>query len=88
VDTFLATGDGIGVEARKISSDWQYGMVDNICPECKKGALDLARSFDVGDGIWSVEWHAVPCNVSAMQQRLFQGHRAAETASSQHSPAC
>jgi hypothetical protein len=59
-------GPGIGVESRKISSEWQYGFVDNICPECKKGALDLARNFDVGDGIWTLEWHAVPCNVSAV----------------------
>lgn len=58
-------GPGIGVESRRISSEWQYGFVDNICPECKKGALDLARNFDVGDGIWTIDWHAVPCNVSA-----------------------
>lgn len=54
------------MQSRKVSSEWQYGMVDNICPECKKGALDLARSFDVGDGIWTLEWHAVPCNVSSV----------------------
>lgn len=60
---FRGTGPGIGVEARKISTDWQYGLVDNVCPECNKGALDLARSFAVGDGIWTVEWHAVPCQV-------------------------
>lgn len=60
---FRGTGPGIGVESRKISSEWQYGLVDNVCPECNKGALDLARSFAVGDGIWTVEWHAVPCQV-------------------------
>lgn len=60
---FRGTGPGIGVETKKISTKWQYGVVDNVCPECKKGALDLARSYKVGDGIWTVEWHAVPCKV-------------------------
>lgn len=60
----LLAGPGIGVESRRISTDWQYGLTDNVCPECKTGALDLARSFDVGDGIWTIEWHVVPCQVS------------------------
>ena len=42
---------------------WQYGVVDNECPECLKGSLDLSRSYTVGDGRWDVEWYAVPCNV-------------------------
>lgn len=60
----IETGPGIGVEGKEISTKWQYGVVDNVCPECKKGALDLARSYKVGDGIWTVEWHAVPCKVN------------------------
>lgn len=60
---FRGTGDGVGVESRRVSPEWQYGMVDNRCPECPKGAIDLARNYVVGDGIWDVEWFAVPCNV-------------------------
>jgi len=51
------------VESEKVPAFWQYGVVDNECPECLKGSLDLSRSYDVGDGRWDVEWFAVPCNV-------------------------
>ena len=49
---------------------WQYGVVDNECPECLKGSLDLSRSYTVGDGRWDVEWFAVPCNVRTSQPRF------------------
>eukprot|EP00884_Botryococcus_braunii_P000762 jgi/Botrbrau1/10687/Bobra.139_2s0017.1 len=43
-----------------IQSEWQMGLVDNLCPECSYGDIDL--NLD-GNGRWSVEWYAVPCNV-------------------------
>ena len=46
----MHAGVGIGVESRKVPSYWQYGVVDNHCPECLKGSLDRSRSYTVGGG--------------------------------------
>ena len=57
-------GPGIGVQSQRITTDWQYGAVDNECPECLTGSIDLARN---GDGRWSIEWYPVPCQARPAQ---------------------
>jgi len=47
---------GIGVAGKEIPQTWQYAVVDNECPECPQPNLDLARSYDIGDGIWQIDW--------------------------------
>lgn len=37
-------------------------QVDNQCPECAYGSIDLALT---GDGRWKIEWYPVECNVGA-----------------------
>ena len=41
----------------------------DLCPECKKGAIDLSRQAfgliaDISDGIVPITWRYVPCNVT------------------------
>ena len=47
-------GDGLG--ETPISGDWKMAMVDNQCPECAYGSIDLALT---GDGRWKIEWYPV-----------------------------
>ncbi|CAL8463361.1 g2895 [Coccomyxa elongata] len=53
-------GLGPGIGMLPIPSDWQYGLVDNVCPECAYGSIDLDKN---GDGRWKIEWYPIPCNV-------------------------
>ncbi|KAK9829053.1 hypothetical protein WJX72_003644 [[Myrmecia] bisecta] len=57
---YRGTGPGIGTTP--ISSDWAYGFVDNLCPECEEGSIDLNHD---ANGRWKVEWFPIPCNVGA-----------------------
>ncbi len=54
--TVACAGKGIGVAGKEIPQTWQYAVVDNECPECPQPNLDLARSYDIGDGIWQIDW--------------------------------
>ena len=36
------------------------GWVNNRCPECAHGDIDVNVA---GDGRWKARWYAVPCNV-------------------------
>ena len=51
------TGEGVGSGGSPIDGTFIV-FVDNICPECQAGDLDLGTS---GDGRWDIEWIAVPC---------------------------
>lgn len=51
------TGNGDGLGANPITGTF-YAYVDDKCPECKWGDIDLGKS---GDGRWSVSWEFVPC---------------------------
>ncbi|KAL0041698.1 hypothetical protein WJX79_001132 [Trebouxia sp. C0005] len=55
---FRGTGTGIGTQP--IPQTWQYALVDNRCPECAPGSIDLATA---GNGRWQVDWVPIPCNV-------------------------
>ena len=39
---------------------WYRGFVNNRCPECSHGDIDLNIA---GDGRWKARWYAVPCDV-------------------------
>ena len=39
---------------------WYRGFVNNRCPECAHGDIDLNIA---GDGRWKARWYAVPCDV-------------------------
>jgi hypothetical protein len=39
-------------------------IVDNKCPECKSGDLDMGES---GDGRWPLSWSFIPCPESAVK---------------------
>ncbi|CAL5218467.1 g150 [Coccomyxa viridis] len=56
---FRGTGAGIGTTPIS-TSEWKTGFVNNRCPECSHGDLDLNHR---GDGRWKIEWYAVPCPV-------------------------
>ena len=45
-------GGGIGVTPVS-TTQWYMGFVNNICPECSRGALD--QDID-GDGRWRIQW--------------------------------
>lgn len=49
-------GDGIGTTP--ISSPI-FAMVDNECPECKAGDVDIGSD---GNGRWRVRWEYVSCH--------------------------
>jgi len=65
----IGTGSGSG--ANPISTSKSFvAVVDDLCPECKSGDLDLAKA---GDGRWGISWVAVDCPVTGNLQYLFQG---------------
>jgi hypothetical protein len=39
-------------------------IVDNMCPECKSGDLDLGEG---GDGRWPLTWSIIPCPESEIK---------------------
>jgi len=56
---YQGTGEGIGTTP--LAGDrWYRGFVNNRCPECAKGDIDMNIA---GDGRWKARWYAVPCNV-------------------------
>jgi expansin len=61
------TGDGTGLGLDPINGTYIV-YVDNLCPECHTGDLDLGQ-FPPGDGRWNIQWVAVPCpgNIGALQ---------------------
>jgi len=65
-------GNGKGSGANPIKGTF-LAFVDDLCPECKTGALDLALN---GDGRWDISWVAVDCPVQGNLQYAFQGSNA------------
>ncbi|EIE27433.1 hypothetical protein COCSUDRAFT_39101 [Coccomyxa subellipsoidea C-169] len=63
-------GLGAGIGMLPIPSEWQFGLVDNVCPECAYGSIDLDKN---GDGRWKVEWYPIPCNVGEGKFHYFFG---------------
>ena len=58
---FPNSGTGSGIGTTPLATDrWYRGFVNNRCPECANGDIDLNIA---GDGRWKAEWYAVPCNV-------------------------
>nr|QOL01074.1 putative extracellular protein CSOL_007b [Pseudococcomyxa simplex] len=57
---FRGTGAGLGTTPPS-TTEWKTGFVNNRCPECAFGDIDMNAK---GDGRWKVEWYAVPCNVA------------------------
>jgi len=51
------TGNGTGSGSSPIDSTFTV-FVNNECPSCNAGSLDLGET---GDGIWDISWIAVPC---------------------------
>ena len=63
-------GTGPGVGTLPIPATVEYALVADECPECQTGDLDIATP---GDGRWTIQWHAVPCDVgSSSFQYSFQ----------------
>ena len=63
-------GTGPGIGTLPVPETVAYAIVADECPECKTGDLDIATS---GDGRWTIQWHAVPCDVGATSfQYSFQ----------------
>lgn len=44
----------------QLQDKWYRGFVNNRCPECSHGDIDLNIA---GDGRWKARWYAVPCAV-------------------------
>jgi len=56
---YQGTGEGIGTTP--LATDkWYRGFVNNRCPECAHGDIDMNIA---GDGRWKARWYAVPCAV-------------------------
>ncbi|XP_067664679.1 expansin-YoaJ-like [Haliotis asinina] len=67
---FRVLGTGVGTGSDPIKGDF-YVFVNDICPECKEGDIDLAEE---GDGSWEVEIQAVQCPVGNTKiEYKFQG---------------
>ena len=63
-------GTGPGIGTLPVPETVAYAIVADECPECKTGDLDIATS---GDGRWTIQWHAVPCDVGSTSfQYSFQ----------------
>jgi hypothetical protein len=58
------TGQGAGAGANPIYGPI-YAIIDNECPECKFGDIDMGLN---GDGRWRITWDFVPCG-----KRLLRG---------------
>lgn len=57
---YQGTGEGLGTTPLGTGDRWYRGFVNNRCPECSHGDIDLNIA---GDGRWKARWYAVPCNV-------------------------
>jgi hypothetical protein len=51
------TGTGAGLGMTPIKGPI-FATIDNLCPECKYGDIDLGLG---GDGRWQINWDFVPC---------------------------
>jgi hypothetical protein len=51
------TGSGEGLGTTPIYGPL-FATIDNLCPECKFGDIDLGLG---GDGRWRIDWDFVPC---------------------------
>lgn len=51
------TGDGSGLGTQPIIGPY-YATVDNLCPECRSGDVDMGMN---GDGRWRISWDFVDC---------------------------
>lgn len=63
-------GTGAGSGADPIRYNGELALVNNICPECKSGDLDLALSKD---GRWDISYQAVPCPTEGNVEFVFVG---------------
>jgi len=63
------TGNGGGAGMTPILGPL-YGTVDNECPECKHGDIDLGLA---GDGRWNINWEYISCN--EIPHRSLRGNR-------------
>lgn len=63
------TGNGQGAGANPVRGTF-LAVVDDRCPECKTGSIDIAKN---GDGRWKINWKAVDCPVEGGLQYIFQG---------------
>lgn len=50
-------GEGIGLGTKPIYGPI-YATIDNLCPECKDGDVDLGLA---GDGRFRITWDFIPC---------------------------
>jgi expansin (peptidoglycan-binding protein) len=67
---FTLYGTGVGSGANPIKGPI-YGFVNNLCPECATGSVDLGVT---GDGRWNIYWTANDCPVgNTYLQYLWQG---------------
>lgn len=62
---FRGTGEGLGTTP--ISTEWARGFVNNRCPECAPGDIDIHLA---GDGRWKVEWMGALADDGGGKKRL------------------
>lgn len=62
------TSNGVGAGANPPQTFF-YAAINNLCPECHYGDIDLAAN---GDGRWKVEWEFVDC-ASVSGRKLLAG---------------
>lgn len=62
------TGSGVGSGANPVTGTFTV-FVNNECPSCNAGGLDLGLN---GDGLWDITWQAVPCPVSSNVQYVIK----------------
>jgi expansin len=67
------TGDGTGEGLDPINGTFIV-YVNNLCPECAPGDLDIGQPL--GDGRWDIHWVAVPCpgTLGALQYMAQGSH--------------
>jgi len=63
----LIRGEGIGLGTKPIIGPI-YATIDNECPECKFGDLDLGMD---GDGRFQIEWEFFPCESIPYPHRKY-----------------
>jgi len=54
------TGTGYGIGTTPVIGPI-YATIDNVCPECSYGDIDLGLD---GDGRWKMNWDFVDCGAS------------------------
>lgn len=63
------TGKGEGLGMTPIMGPI-YATIDNLCPECKHGDIDMGLA---GDGRWKIDWEYVSCGEAGGQPRRLRG---------------